>query len=87
MKNGANRITLKAIRDELKKCQFNPNELGPMAIISDNDDPKYWELRAIEQLREIHTFKLDGKEAEDRLQLVIKLAALSLVKRGQTTKT
>jgi hypothetical protein len=82
-----NPITLTAIRDELKKCQFNPNEPGAMAIIADCTDPKYWELRALEQIREVHALKLEGREAEERLQLVIKLMALSLAERHRASNS
>lgn len=81
MKRGRNPITLQAIRDVLKRLIFNPNEPGTMSIIADNTDPKYWELRAAEQIREIHMFNLVGEEAQARLELAAKLLALSLAER------
>lgn len=81
MKSGKSRISSTRLRNVLKNCQFSPNDPGPIAVIIDANDTKYWEQRAIEQIGEIHRFKLEGHEATDRIELAIKLLALSLVKR------
>ena len=39
------------IQHELFECRFDPNELGPMQIIFDIDNPSYYENRAIELIR------------------------------------
>lgn len=67
----------------LKKCQFNPSIRGPMSVIIDANNSKYWEQRAAEQLKEIDFFSLEGKEAEERLILASQLISLSLAKRAK----
>lgn len=44
------KISLKKIRELLKAVVFNPRKPGPMAIISDQGSPEYYELRAIEEI-------------------------------------
>lgn len=83
MKRGRNPITLAAVRDVLKSLTFNPNEPGPMAIISDNTDPKYWELRAKELIVETHVIPMTAEDANERIQLAARLLVLSLAERNR----
>lgn len=81
------KFTLKAIREELKACQFNPNVPGQMSIIADSNDVKYFRQRAIEQLRELE-FGGGTQTTIAKTQMAIRLLTLSLVelRRGQAAK-
>lgn len=83
MKSGKSPITLTDIRNVLKRFQFNPKDYGTMSVIVDANNCKYWEQRAIEQLKEIHFFPLADHEVEERLVLASQLIALSLAKRAK----
>lgn len=81
MKTGKSHISLTKVREILKDCQFNPNTPGPLALIVDADSEIYFRQRAIEQLKEIELYSLDGEGAEARLVLAIQLITLSIAKR------
>lgn len=77
------------MRKAAAQIVFDPREPGPMSVIVDQDDPKYWEQRAIEQIREIHqTFNITEEEIVNRLRNACSLLLLSVVKRtdGQDKK-
>lgn len=76
----------KTIQKALQSCSFDPRKAGPLAVIIDANDCKYWEMRAIEQLKEIHNFNLEGKEAAERIRITIQLLLLSLGKRDEQDK-
>jgi len=64
------KVSLTKIREILRKCQFNPRKPGPMKIIADMDDAKYYRLRAIELISTAATDK--------QIQQAIGLLALYL---------
>jgi len=42
----------KQLTEVLKKVRFNPNKPGPMKIVADLDNAEFWQLRAVELIRE-----------------------------------
>ncbi len=45
-------MRVKQLTDILKKIRFNPNKPGPMKIIADMDDARFWQQRAVELIQE-----------------------------------
>lgn len=76
-------MNLTKIRTALKECQFNPNAPGPMAVIADANNEAYWQLRALEQIKEIRNLPLTREEERERLVLSIRLLTLALVKHDE----
>lgn len=70
------KITVKQIRSFLSTCKFNPNEPGPLKIILETNNPNYYEMRAIEFIREARaSFNL--KDYEEKIQKAIQLLILA----------
>lgn len=45
-------MRVKQLRDIIKKIRFNPNKPGPMKIIADINDARFWQQRAVELIQE-----------------------------------
>ena len=63
----------------LKKVTFDPTKNNIASIVIEQDDYQYWEMRAIELIREARG--LCGSLAEDRLIFAIQLLTMALAKR------
>lgn len=85
MKSGKSLITLTDLKNAVKEVPFRPNLPGPMAVLLEANDHKYWEQRAIEILKDIVALNVPNDVAIDRLNTVQRLIALSVAKRKKDT--
>jgi hypothetical protein len=74
-------VTYTAISDFLRKCFFNPRLPGPLKIISDINNSNYYELRAVEFIKEINE-----DNYHDNIVKAIQLLALSHETRRNESK-
>jgi hypothetical protein len=51
----------------LRKCFFNPRKLGPLTIISDIGNSEYYEMRAVEFIKEAPWNMIDGSTVKDTM--------------------
>lgn len=81
----------------LRRCFFNPNKPGPLSIIADIGNPNYYEMRAIEFIKEAPECyikeqtiaaqtKLAMQEYDDKIIKAIKLLVLARETRYQGIK-
>ena len=77
-------VNQKMIREIQKAVYFNPTEPGPMKILVEMDNPEYYELRAVEMIREAQELRknspLTAKTLElydEKLILAIRLIILA----------
>jgi hypothetical protein len=94
------KITYTSISRFIKSCIFNPRLNGPLKIISEIDNPDYYENRAIEFIREAQqhlriqeemkkldsNFIIDLKQYDDIIIKTIQLLALSRETRHNSFK-
>lgn len=81
-----NPITYTHIKTFLTKCCFNPRSAGPLAIISDINNPNYYEQRAVEFIREAAKSVEDDTldRYDDMIIKAIRLLALANLSRHNT---
>jgi hypothetical protein len=66
------------IKDVLRHCAFDPNKPGPMTVIADVGDPRYYQQRAME-LIQLQAHRAQNKAAIPSLKQAIGLLALAVV--------
>ncbi len=84
-------MKVKQLTDILKKIRFNPNKPGPMKIIVDVNDPRFWQQRAIELIQESlsidkqldHRQFQNSQEQFQSVQVLLPQSVERLVKAAQ----
>jgi hypothetical protein len=82
------------IRQLLSRATFNPNEEGPLAVVTESGDIHYFELRAIELIREAQFVRtsqpFDDSIAaiyEEKLLRATQLLTLARAKNAEAIRT
>lgn len=78
VRNGS-RPSLTSLKQLLVRCAFDPRKPGPMKAIVESGDRNFWELRAIELIREAQDAIEQGHNNfyHDQITRAISLLALS----------
>jgi hypothetical protein len=56
----------KQLTEVLKKVRFNPNKSGPMKIVAEVDNTEYWQMRAVELIRESLSIREEADNSDYR---------------------
>lgn len=59
----------KQITDVLKKVRFNPNKAGPMKIVAELDNAEFWQMRAVELIRESLSIREEADNSDFRSRI------------------